>query len=558
MKMQISIRLASFVVLVGLVITFPLRTSPNLALAAGNAAIRGLVTDNAGKPIRGAVVKATSGGKTVARYTDKAGRYQIEGLQAGRYEVSVNSFGLELARQTKDTAQSGETNFKLSPGNDVTRLTSAELRYLFPDTEEADMVYSSCSTCHGLETVLSRRGMPAAAWQGFLPVMTMNRWGRNFMGNPERVAVFSRGLEKVFGLDGVLGPNAKPDLAKVKPTPVSDAALRATITEYTIPSPRAMAHSVTVDDKSGMVWFSEYDAASNNMARFNPETEKFEEFPIPVPRSLAHTGAVLKDGGYIVGLDRNEAEGKLAGVDRDGNVVVYEWPEKPQGARMVAVDPTRDNFVWVAAGDEVWSLDVKTKKFQAYKNPVLASFPEGSEAALTARPGDRPGGSGYAIAVDSKGFPWVSQLALGIIFRLDPATGETKSYHTPEMRSTRGIGVDAQDNVWFADYYGNKLGKLDPKTGQVKLYQPPTPNASPYGVTVDFRRGHVWVADTVGNNITRFDPKTEQFVEYSLPTRNTSVRFMGVDPKGRAWYGGFWNGILGVIDPGEGQLSSQR
>ncbi|MGH9786033.1 MAG: hypothetical protein ACRD88_17830 [Terriglobia bacterium] len=72
-------------------------------------------------------------------------------------------------------------------------------------------------------------------------------------------------------------------------------------------------------------------------------------------------------------------------------------------------------------------------------------------------------------------------------------------------------------------------------------------------MTVDPRRGHLWVADTVGNNITRFDPKTEQFIEYSLPTRNTSVRFMGVDPKGRAWYGGFWNGIIGVIDPGESQ-----
>lgn len=402
--------------------------------------------------------------------------------------------------------------------------------------------------------------MPASMWQAFLPGMTVTRWGRNFMGNPERVAQYAHGLEKIFGPDGTLGPNGKPDLTKVKHSPVSDAALRATFTEYTIPSPRAMAHSVIVDNNSGMVWFSEYDAASNNMARFNPETEKFTEFPIPVPKSLAHTGAVLKNGSYLVGLDRGEVAGKLAGVDRDGNVQVYEWPEKPQGARMVAVDPTRDDFVWIAAGDEVWSLDVKAKKFRAYKNPVAATFPVGSEAALTARPGDRPRGNGYSIAVDSKGIPWGTQLELGIIFRLDPATGETKIYHTPEMRSARGIAVDVQDNVWFADYYGNKLGKLDPKTGQVKLYQPPTQNASPYGVTVDIRRGHIWFADTVGNHISRFDPKTEQFVEYTLPTRNTSVRFMGVDARGRAWYGGFWNGILGVIDLGEGngQVSSLR
>jgi DNA-binding beta-propeller fold protein YncE len=114
----------------------------------------------------------------------------------------------------------------------------------------------------------------------------------------------------------------------------------------------------------------------------------------------------------------------------------------------------------------------------------------------------RPTGNGYAIAVDSKGFPWVRQLDLGIIFKLDPDTGKTTSYHTPEMRSTRGIAVDAQDNVWFADYYGNKLGKLDPNSGEVKLYQPPTPNSSPYGVTVDIRRNYIWFADTVGNDVT--------------------------------------------------------
>ncbi|MGH9786032.1 MAG: carboxypeptidase regulatory-like domain-containing protein [Terriglobia bacterium] len=468
MKTRTRMLLAGLLIVVGLLLSSVLPNSTDLVLAAGDASIRGRVTDNGGKAVRGAMVKATSEGKAVARYTNKDGRYQIEGLPAGRYEISVNAYGFELGSQTRDTAQNGETNFKLPPQNGVTRLTSAELRYLFPETEEARTVYSSCSTCHGLETVLSRRGMRAPMWQAFLPAMTMTRWGRNFMGNPERVAQFARGLENIFGPEGTLGPSGKPDLSRVKHTPVSDAALRATFTEYTIPSPRAMAHSVTVDDKTGMVWFSEYDAASNNMARFNPETEKFEEFPIPVERSLAHTGAVLKDGSYLVGLDRHEAAGKVTGVDRNGNVVVYEWPEKPQGARMVAVDPTRDNVVWVAAGDETWSLDVKAKKFlRAYKNPVPATFPESSEAALTARPGDRPTGAGYSIAVDSKGFPWISQLALGTLSRLEPAAGEWKTYHTPEMRSTRGIAVDAQDNVWFADYYGSKLGKLDPKTGQV-------------------------------------------------------------------------------------------
>jgi virginiamycin B lyase len=540
--------------LIGLLSTSAWVVSAGVAAAGGNALVHGTVTDDVGRPVRGAIVKATSNGKAIARYTDQDGRYQITGLEAGPYEVSINAYGFALEKQTKDTADEAESIIKLSSQNDMARLTSADLRYLFPTTEETYVVYSTCSTCHGFETVLPMRGMTAEEWQNFLPSMTENRWGRSFFTDQARVAQLAHGLEQLFGPEGTLGPSARPDLSKVKHTPVSDAALRATFTEYIIPARRTMPHSVIVDDESGTVWFSEYDSASNKMVRFNPETEHFDQFPIPVPQSNAHTGAVLKDGSYLVGLDRPGADGKVAGVDRDGKVVVYEFPVRPQGSRMVVADSTREDTAWLAAGDEVWRLNTKSKQFQVFKNPVVEKFPDGSYGGRIALPRRRPTGNGYAIAIDSKGFPWVTQLDLGIIFKLDPDTGKTTSYHTSDIRSARGIAVDAQDNIWFADYYGNKLGKLDPNSGQVKLYQPPTQNSSPYGVTVDLRRNYVWFADTVGNNLTRFDPKTEEFVEYALPTRNSSIRFISTDAKGRVWYGGFWNGILGVLDPGQPEV----
>jgi hypothetical protein len=67
--------------------------------------------------------------------------------------------------------------------------------------------------------------------------------------------------------------------------------------------------------------------------------------------------AALADGSYLVGLDRPGADGKVAGIDRDGHVVVYEFPGKPQGSRMVVADPTREDTAWLAAGDEVWRLN---------------------------------------------------------------------------------------------------------------------------------------------------------------------------------------------------------
>jgi len=71
----------------------------------------------------------------------------------------------------------------------------------------------------------------------------------------------------------------------------------------------------------------------------------------------------------------------------------------------------REDTAWLAAGDEIWRLNTKSKQFQIFKNPVVEKFPEGSYGGIIALPRRRPGGNGYAIAIDSTGFPWVTQLA---------------------------------------------------------------------------------------------------------------------------------------------------
>lgn len=102
-------------------------------LAASDAVIRGIVTDNEGNPIRGALVRAQIGYKMVTRYSQKDGRYEIT-VPAGSYSVTADAFGYSSRRADKDTAQPGETNFKLTPGIDVTRLSGADIETLLPDT----------------------------------------------------------------------------------------------------------------------------------------------------------------------------------------------------------------------------------------------------------------------------------------------------------------------------------------------------------------------------------------------------------------------------------------
>ena len=134
----------------------------------------------------------------------------------------------------------------------------------------------------------------------------------------------TQALEKNFGPDA---PNFGPNSAKTTPSDVqhvnpTDAALKATFTEYMIPTGlESYAHSILINRK-GDAWFSELGRRANKIARFNMETEKFDEYSA----HLAHTGVEGKDGliwfSMVAGPD-------LASVDPvTGKVTTYDIPDR--------------------------------------------------------------------------------------------------------------------------------------------------------------------------------------------------------------------------------------
>jgi streptogramin lyase len=554
-------------------------------LAASDAVIRGEVSDSAGKPIRGAMVKATAGNKTVTRFSQKDGRYEIP-LASGKYNVSAEAFGFAVGNQTKDAAEAGETNFKLSPKMDVTHLTGAELVSLLPDNTETRSLQANCIGCHTFRTILMRRGSTSAWFQKYLPTMTNNvgrvaDWPsgkailvKNFTQipfTPEAIVTISNLVEKYFGPNAPdFGPHAAPPAKeRVQHAELSDGALRGTFQEYTIPTPKPMVHSMMVDSARGTAWFGEQSRFANKIGRFDMKTETFQEYRVPSEGAAPHTGVVDKDGVLWIAL-AGLSPGTIASVDpKTGKVTEYPFSEKKlspyaPGAHTVSFDRAGNLLISQLGDPEVWTFDTKKHHYQAYKYPANAKYSEDSIGAwgrVAGQPQEVPRAAPYHVVTDSKGIMWFTEDTLGKLVSLDPATGKTKEYKPPGTINTKGVVVDAQDNIWYTNFLGHKLAKLDQKTGAIKEFRPPTQNATFYGVTIDKKTGYLWAADTNGNHITRFDPKTEQFVEYPIPSADAYPRFIDVDENtGKIWFTEFFNGKIGALDPGDGskQMASTR
>jgi streptogramin lyase len=527
----------------------------SITQASAQSTVRGTVTDSAGKPIRGALIKILAGPKTISHYTDAAGKYEITGISEAKYTVSAEAFG--FAPKSRKDVDTLPADFALTARWDISRLTSAEWESTLPDDRDTKMVISSCIGCHGLEKAGKMQSFTSAEWQAFLPRMTL---GRMFAALPKsKIVGYSETLEKLFG------PEAHPPTReRVTHMDIPDKALKATFREYRTPT-FSMPHSIIADPKALIAWVAEYDYQSNNIARFDMEAETFEEYPVLTPNSLPHTPLITDDGriwtpgngaNNLIVVDGKTRKLTEYSYEIPGAVAAQDTrrPTRVAGGHTLAAD--KQGNLWLSATNinTIWKFNIANEKFEAFDVFVPKEVPADSMAGYQMTPGEPPAplvrSGSYDIATDSKGGIWYSQLWTGTLVHFDPATKINTPYRVPGLISIRGILIDREDNVWFGNFHGHRLAKFDASTKTIKQYKVPNPFATPYGFALDERRGLIWFADLNGNNITSFDPKTEKFVEYPIPTLNANPRFISLDIKGRIWFGEFTEGKIGVLDPG--------
>src|SRR5438128_838786 len=59
--------------------------------------------------------------------------------------------------------------------------------------------------------------------------------------------------------------------------------------------------------------------------------------------------------------------------------------------------------------------------------------------------------------------------------------------------------------AWYTGQHNSTLGRLDPATGEIKSFSLPTPNSGPHGLVAD-KEGNIWYTGNAAALIGKLDP----------------------------------------------------
>ena len=180
----------------------------------------------------------------------------------------------------------------------------------------------------------------------------------------------------------------------------------------------------------------------------------------------------------------------------------------------------------------------------------------------------------FAIAVDSNGIVWFTEMSNHSLGRLDPKTGELKEYRlpsteglpeaewtydpkskltTPESYDVYSVGnpgsliVAKNGMIWFVTLLGNSVTRFDPAKEEFTEFMVPTDHAQPYDLAEDLN-GRIWYVQKNGGKLAFLDVEAKKMVEIPLDPGASPMGIV-IDKNGKVWYGDVAGNYLGRFDP---------
>jgi streptogramin lyase len=520
--------------------------------ADDRGAVQGVVTNAAGAPVSGAMVKLKNADKrlTFMVISQDGGRYEAKDLPVGKYTVQGvgGTFQSDLsAPVTVAVGQSAKSDVALKnargpllPPAWPQRIPEAQADKAskdfndLPNGDSKMLVAQTCTPCHDVQRIMVKRSAEDE-WSHIVARM------RTRMAAANQPVASDEDTKKIVAY---LSTNFKPiqpyDGNSRMPTELlSGKALKYRVVTYDLADHFAEPHDVAADPQ-GNAWVGE---RAGRVGRFDPRTLEFTEIrtpPGPAAEDRQSLGNPQIDAHGIMWVPDGPNNRWLSFDTKTEKFIAYAWPRNMAGGaggNSMTLHP--DGTIWATgANKEVRMLDPGSATFKAYPSPSAKGSPA-------------PGAYGLAVAGD--GSVWWAEDEADKMARVDPATGKVEEFKIPDVGGhafPRRMNTDANGDLWVALWDASKLMKIDYKTKEMTVYTPPSKTGGNYSVVVDKKNGYIWVSEHQVDKIARFDPKTQEWVEFPLADAESDPRRIDVDPtnSNRIFFSGNIAGRVGFIE----------
>jgi virginiamycin B lyase len=508
---------------------------------APGATITGVVKGPDGAPFEGAFVLAqnTKTKISVDVLSAKDGRYAVENLPAGNYDLRIRAVGYKADPRTGvglSTDQHTSVDFALQQGvvrwNEV---STHQGRLLLPEARGKDLLSGRCWACHEFQSRMASVHRDEDGWRD--RVNYMRETMHFFLDSPN--ALYPAFTDKTaddivsylttyFGPDSAL-PKSPADVPGYKDTvrTFGDEAMKIVYVEYDLPGPSRFPWNAD-PAKDGSIWIPEF-APINSIAHLDPETGAVQEYKAPNKGAASIHSAMEGPDGSV--WFEEQASNKIGKWDpntkeiteyQDSYIPGKEGLLEGGGKHTVRID--KEGIVW-STGSPFSSFDPKTGKFTHY------------EAAPTI----------YGIDIDKDDNVWFDGFAMdGKLFEAAAKTRKITGYQPPTAGLPRRIQADSDGIIWMAEFKGGKIARFDPGTETFKEYSLRGPDATPYALGID-RQHYVWYSSEELDIVGRLDPKTGNVVEFPFPHSENTMREFLPDAQGRMWWASPANNKVGYF-----------
>jgi virginiamycin B lyase len=494
------------------------------ALLAGRAspiALTGTVDDPAGKPIANVFVTAEDGARkmAVSVLTDATGRYRIDDLFPGHYELRASKAGFGAAAGAARTLDVSDIaiDLKLQP-DDAVHFSTPGAAWLnaLPNTPMKASFVTQCTICHDQGSPLAHVPRDADSWSKVITQMRNQSESYASLVNQDNGPLAHWLAEQKYGTH----------MASFDPfSERANVATRARITEYSLGDVNSWAHDIVIEPSTGTAWVGDY--IKDVLTSVNPLTGEQKVYPAPLHGTGMHSLSFDRGGNLWITLqlvakvalfNTKTGQWRIYGGFSPGSLN-HSFALDSEG--FVKKDPKGRLYVSTWGNDHTALLDPDTGQVQ--------EIPVAGEHA------DKP----YGISVDSKGIIWYTKYSENKLGFVDPATGRGKEWALPRPDSgPHRMHIDDADNLWIPLSGVGTLLRYNTRDGSQKEYALPDSDTFPYAARYDSKSDRVWVTGNGGNAIYVFNPKTERFVTFRMPSPLSYGRMVSIDyATGDVWTG---------------------